>query len=155
MSQETMTMERVYEKLEAVSDNVDSMATSVKQIENKQITMDMHVSSIMTPPTLETRLKSYVDDAVSRNHASFMQALGNAQTIIQQGQRIAQLEMQSQIKDVASSAAQVERDRTQNHAENQSHGITTDNRLKVIERNMYMLIGALAIIQVIIKFAFK
>ena len=97
MSQETMTMERVYEKLEAVSDNVDSMATSVKQIENKQITMDMHVSSIMTPPTLETRLKSYVDDAVSRNHASFMQALGNAQTIIQQGQRIAQLEMQSQI----------------------------------------------------------
>lgn len=138
----------IAEKLDTLTEKVSTIDSTVTEIRDKQIANDVHMKSIVGPPHLEERLKTYVDNKDEHKHATATQALLQVQTILQLEQKNATLQLEAKISAVDVRAVNTETERKSNHEQN-------GKRLSKLERNMYLLMGAIAALQFVLKFAFK
>lgn len=132
----------IAEKLDTLADNVKTIDCTVTEIRDKQLQNDVHMRSIIGPPHLEERLKTYVDAKDEHKQANSQQALIQMQTILQLEQQNAKLQLEAQIKAVDVRSENTETERRSNHEDN-------GKRLGKLERNMYIAIGALGLLQVV------
>lgn len=138
----------IAEKLDTLTGKVSTIDSTVTEIRDKQIESDVHMKSIIGPPSLEDRLRTYVDEKSDHKTASNQQALIQVQTILQLEQKNCELRLGAQITAVDVRAANTEAERKVDHEDN-------GKRLGKLERNMYLLMGALGALQFVLKFYFK
>lgn len=145
----------IAEKLDTLTGKVESIGGTVREIHDKQLTTDLHIKDIIGPPHLEDRLIQYVDRKAERESAALQRDLAQVQTILQLEQQNAALKsdakldkVESEVKAVALLAATTESERRINHESN-------GRRIGKLERNMYIAMGALAALNLLLKFAFS
>lgn len=142
------TMVVIAEKLDTLGATVVGISDTVTEIRDKQITNDVHMKSIIGPPSLEERVREYVDKQDAHKHTNLQQSLIQVQTILQLEQKNAQLTLEAKISAVDTRSEKTESERAINHAEN-------GRRLNKLERNMYIAVGALAAIEFATKLLWK
>jgi hypothetical protein len=138
----------IAEKLDTLKETVSTIDCTVTEIRDKQIENDVHMKNIIGPPSLEDRLRAYVESKKEHERANGQQALIQVQTILQLEQQNAKLQLEAQIKAVDVRSENTETERKANHESN-------GKRLSKLERNMYIAMGAVAALQFVLKFAFK
>lgn len=130
----------IAEKLDTLGQTVTAIDCTVTEIRDKQLQNDVHMRSIVGPPHLEDRLKTYVDAKDEHKQANAQQALIQMQTILQLEQKNATLQLEAQIRAVDLRSENTETERRSNHVDN-------GKRIRKLERNMYIAIGALGVLQ--------
>lgn len=138
----------IAEKLDTLTEKVSTIDTTVTEIRDKQIANDVHMKTILGPPHLEERLKTYVDSKDEHKSANSQQALLQVQTILQLEQRNSQLQLESKITAVDVRATNTEAERKSNHEAN-------GKRFSKLERNMYIALGALGALNFLVELAIK
>ena len=138
----------IAEKLDTLTTTVSGISETVTEIRDKQIKNDVHMGDIIGPPSLEDRMRLYVDQKDEHKSANSQQALIQVQTILQLEQKNAKLELEAKIQAVELAAATTEKNRVDNHSEN-------GGRLRKLERNMYIAIGGLGALDLVLRLAGK
>lgn len=138
----------IAEKLDTLSTTVSGISETVTEIRDKQLTNDVHMKAVIGPPSLEDRMRGYVDEKISHKENNSQQQLLQVQTILQLEQQNAQLKLEAKISAVELASANTEKERQNNHNEN-------SGRLNKLERNMYFAMGGLAVIDVVLRIVWK
>lgn len=138
----------IAEKLDTLTTTVTDISETVTEIRDKQLKTDVHMENIIGPPSLEDRMRDYVNSRVEHKGNNTQQTLLQVQTILQLEQKNSKLELEAKINAVELASANTENQRAKNHEEN-------SGRLTKLERNMYFAMGGLAVIDMVIKFVWK
>ena len=138
----------ISEKLDTLTTTVRDVSETVTEIRDKQLKSDVHMENIIGPPSLEDRMRDYVNAKVEHKENNNQQALLQVQTILQLEQKNAKLELEAKINATELASANTEKARIENHKENNS-------RLTKLERNMYLAMGGLAVIDLVIRLVWK
>ena len=139
---------QIAQQLDTVCKTVETIDATVTEIRDQQIANNVHISAIVGPPSLEDKLRAYVDAKTEHKSNNSAQQLVQVQTILQLEQQNSELRLQSQIKTVDERSKITEKDREKNHVENTA-------RFQKIERILYMLVGGLVVVEVLLKILFK
>lgn len=142
------TMVVIAEKLDTLGETVVNISDTVTAIREKQIANDVHMTNIIGPPSLEDRMRQYVNEQDAHKTNNHQQALIQTQTILQLEQKNCQLTLEAQIKAVDTRSEKTEFERAKNHEENGA-------RFAKLERNFYIGIGALGAIEFVVKLLWK
>lgn len=108
--------------------------------------LEANIKSIVGPPSLEERLRNYIDGRDEHGKRNAQDALVNLQKILEQDSQIRQLQTENRILQQSAEIAklqatteQTERLRLENHIANQAETAKLSRRLGKVERNV--LIG--------------
>jgi hypothetical protein len=147
-----ISMELIVAKLDDVALKVTSIEAAVTIIKEKQLLTQSDLATLITPPNVEARLRKYVDDTDEHRKANVAQTIVQTQTIITQGQKILELQLEAQIKDVALAQAQTETDRKSDHSDMVKHQDHVDEEIENIKKYIWMGLGGLAVLTTALKF---
>lgn len=138
----------IAEKLDTLTTTVSDISDTVTEIRDKQLVNDVHMKDIIGPPSLEDRMRNYINGKIEHKENNNQQQLLQVQTILQLEQKNAKLELEAKINAVELASANTEKERKENHEQNGS-------RLSKLERNMYLAMGGLAVIDVVLRIVWK
>lgn len=143
-----VTMEVIAEKVGATLELATSTKIVVDELRENQARQQVHIDQWIGPPSLEDRMRSYVDAGDEHKQNNFMQALGNAQKVIELKLENSELKLQASIEQGDST-------RKLQHSENSKRSQDHETRMRKLELRVFTGMGALAALELYLRFIGK
>jgi hypothetical protein len=164
------TVALIGQKVDTVCTTVERIDANVSKLSSAQAATEIHLKSIIGPPSLEERVNKSMDDKDAHKHSNVMQAILGVQEILTLKQENATLKMEASIasvaeslKIVAKSVEHTEQMRQENHAtqqewqRSQEQKSTEEKREDAkwksgVEKKLNLAVGAIIGIELMLKF---
>lgn len=141
--------------IQEIKEMISDTNAKVNAIWDKQNLHQPHMDSLIGPPSLETRLKEYVDKRDEHKQNSLEQLIVDGNKILELKAENTALKLETRISKISSRAMRTEKTRAENHEDEQDFQDRSNKRFDRLEKVMYMGLGALGAIELVLKFLFK
>lgn len=150
-----VTMEVIAEKVGATLELATSTKIVVDELRENQARQQVHIDQWIGPPSIEDRMRAYVDERDSHKEASFSSALMNAQKVLELKSENSELRLHAEIRETHQAVAQGEATRKVQHSENAKRYQDHETRMRKLEIRVFTGMGALAALELYLRFIGK
>jgi len=143
-----VSMQVIVQKLDAALEIGQSTQNTVNEMREHLAKHQVHIDQWIGPPSIEDKLRSYVDERNQHKENNFTQALMNLQKVVSLETENAQLKTQAEIRETNKTIEATDATRKIQHTENSKRYEDHEKRMRWLEYRVYGVAGAVIALQI-------